>query len=214
MIEIALLFLLGKIIFSLYKSVSNNNAMLRGRIMNTSKDGLTYVDGRAKIRLMSNNHLAMYDTLPNGNQVLRDIKTNQIVKNFTQEQHKIEYQKCCEKAKKEGKTIVCTGFDFHKNDKIKGMRYRDLNTNKIYVIRDLTRWHIPFYVDLNGNIWKPVDENWQPYTLPGIEPIDMWEELRKWKAATEQVNISHNYYNEYYNDMSDIKYCGKDWSKR
>lgn len=211
MLEIAIIFLLGKFILYLYKSNKDNNAMLRGKIDSVSKDGLTYVDGNAKIRLMSNDHLAMFETLPNKSRVLRDIKTGKIVKNYTQEKYLKEYRNNYQKAIKEGKTIVCTGYDFHERDKIKGARYIDLNTNKLYVIRDLTQWHIPFYVDLNGNVWKPVDENYQPNLLPGSSPIDIWQEFNDWKKSREQVNLYHGYYNEYYNKRSDIKYCGKEF---
>lgn len=210
MLEIAIIFLLGKFILYVYKSNKDNNAMLRGRIDSVSKDGLTYVDGNAKIRLMSNNHYAMFETLPNGSRILRDIKTGKIIKNFTQEQHLQEYKQNYQKAIKEGKTIICTGFNFHQHDKIKGARYIDINTKKLYVIRDLTRWNIPFYMDLNGNIWKPVDENYQPILLPGAEPIDILKEFNNWKKSIDQLNLSHGYYNEYYHLKTDLLYCGKE----
>lgn len=210
MIEVALVFLIGKGIFELCKYIMRNNEDELAKLNNKSSNGLTYVDSTGRMRLVSNNHIVMFEKY-NGCDILRDIKTNHIVKNFTQDKKYEEYKKSKEKAIQEGKTIFCIDFGYHKDDKIRGMRYMDINTQEKFVIRVLGKWKIPFYMNMEGEIVKPVDPKWKP--LGWKEDIsgkfDIKKEYNNWLRIIKQSYVTDCYHNFEWSEWADLEYCGK-----
>jgi len=207
MIEIAIIFLIGKIILKLYKTNADNNAMIRGKIDSRSEDNLTYVDGNAKIRLLSNNHLCIYETLPNGCRVLRDIQTNDIIKNYTQEQNQKDYYNSYQKAIKSGNKIFCYDFNTHEKDKIKGMRYLNINTGEKYVIRNFNA--IPFYVNIEtGKILGVVDKT-KIHSQNVEKIIKSYSHLQRIEKQKSFQDVGKYFFNAYWHIADDCCYCGK-----
>lgn len=206
MFEVALLFMIAKGVFEFCKYVSKLNANDRAKQNNVSKDGLTYVDNQGRMRLMSNNHIVTFEHYK-GQYILRDLKTYDIVRNYTQEKKTAEYLNNKKKAEQEGKTVFCIDSDKHQHDKIKGKRYLDTETNQIYVIRAIGKWRIPFYMDLNGNMIKPVDPSWQPPKVMGIDDgikINIQDEFNKYLQLTKDENPIWKAHNELWNEWLDI----------
>ena len=213
MIEIFLLMLIGKGIFELCKYVKRTTNDDIAKLTNRSRDGLTYVDNNGRMRLLSNNHIVAFDKYQ-GDEVLRDLKTYEIVKNYTQEKREIERQVSQSKAIQESKTIYCIDFDEHRNDKIKGMRYQNLETGEIYVIRQIGRYRIPIYMTLDGKLVKLVDKNWRYHQMVSKDiDIDIKEEVRKHNEEYKDQPLWNKSLNHLWNSTLDLIYCGKEFRK-
>ena len=209
MIEVAIIFMLASGFVKLAGYIKRGYEDDQAKLTNVSKDKLTYVDSRGKMRLRSNNHIVAFETYK-GRYVLRDLKTYSIVRDYTLERECREKTKSKNRAIKAGKTVYCVDFDMHRQDKIKGMRYQDMETNEIYVIRSIGKWKIPFYMNLDGKFIKPVDKNWR---LPNHFGIDDGIKVDIKKELETQINLSPNEkrYNYLWNEWLDLQYCGKDY---
>lgn len=212
MLEVVLLMLIGKGIFELVKYVRTTTADDVAKLTNRSHDNLTYVDSNGRIRLISNNHIVAFEKYHN-DEILRDLKTYDIVRNYSQEQRNLEAQVSQTKALQEGKKIFCVDFNEHKNDKIKGMRYQNIETGEIYVIRQIGCYRIPIYMTLEGKLTKLVDKNWRYHQMINKDiPIDIKEEVRKHNEQYKNQPLWNKTLNHLWNETLDLTYCGKEFS--
>lgn len=213
MLEVALLFLIGKGVFELCKYVRRSYEDDVSKLMYISKDGLTYIDSRGRMRLTSNNHIVVHAT-QNGHHVLKDLKTFQIIRDYTQERKTIEYNRSKNKALAENKSIFCIDFDMHKTDKLKGMRYQDINTGEIYVIRQIGKYRIPFYMNMKGELVCIVDENWRYHQMVSKDiQIDIIQEIKKHYEYYKDKPLWNTTLNHLWSDVLDLQFCGKDFNK-
>lgn len=216
MFEVALIFLAGKGIFELYKYIKRSHEDDISKLLHSSKDNLTYIDSRGRMRLKSNNHIVVY-TIEHNHHVLKDLKTFEILKDYTYEKQQKEYEKSKAKAIAEGKRIFCIDFDTHTHDKINGMRYKNMDTGEIYVIRQIGGWRIPWYMNLKGKFIAPVDSNWKPPKIFGQDPgvkVNIWKEFEKYQNNEILTGPLWKAKNYLWSKWLDLEYCGKDWSEQ
>ena len=204
--EVALLLMILGGMFKFCQYVASINANDRAKLKRKSDDGLTYVDNNGRMRLMKNNHIVAF-AKENGHDILKDLKTFEVVRDYTQEKMSVEYHESKEKATKKGKKIFCIDFDQHLHDEVKGMRYQDMQTGEVYVIRGIGHRRIPFYMTLDGKKFIPVDKNWHEFGFDG----DLYEELNKFLKIEKESssNFSSSKFNYNYYNILDIQYCGK-----
>lgn len=144
----------------------------KSKAVNQGRD--YYIDHKGTLRLTENNHMA-YNDIVNGDRVMKDMKTNQIVRNYSEEQR----QQKNIKARTEGKTVVRItdreafskkGYPTTLDYPLKGgLLYRDIITGKImkeveialYIkpefIKPVQRYKI--YIDEDYNYVRPSDND-------------------------------------------------------
>lgn len=118
----------------------------------TDKWGV-YKDGNGLLRLKTNRHLARYEKDASGCFVLKDLKTEQIILNVTNEVAKENRSE----AIKKHRTVYMIMPNWNCNEakcinpKLKGSRYRDVKTGNPYVIRSGThnQRHYKFYMNMH-----------------------------------------------------------------
>lgn len=102
-------------------------------------DGTWYIDCNGFTRLVSNNRpvlVGFYNK--SGHEVITDLHTGAVYKNYTLEKIRSEYAKNVEDHKKYGGSTICLGISnnyVHAKNEVKGARYKDVETGDIYVIR-------------------------------------------------------------------------------
>ena len=205
---VALLFMLATLGLKFIKYIIGLNADDYAKVNRSLLNDKAYIDNNGKMRLKSNGHIVTH-TVENGHYVLKDLKTLEILRDYTLEKEVLESKQSLNKAIKNGQKIYCVDFNTHQSDKIKGMRYRNRDTNEIYVIRHTLKYNIPFYMDLNGKFIEPVDKNWNQTNLFGIGndiKIDIQKEIQRTKETALPNEKSFNYL---WNEMLDIQYCGR-----
>ena len=103
--------------------------------------------------MYANEYLNGYDKLPD--KVLKYVDNGEIIKNFSKEEREQLETYYYNEAKKTNKTVYRIGGKFDNysdvgSGKPKGYRYKDLNTNAIYVIRKFNG--IKFYMDIKTGL--------------------------------------------------------------
>lgn len=153
-------------------------------------DSHVYVDYMGKLRLLSNDHLAMIETdYRTFNTVIVDLKTGATVVDLTEE-------KILKAPLLEGQTVRLVNKNRHVNEKITGLRYSDLKTGKIYVARSFYvisrkfysgRNEIDFLMNMEGYLVRPVNKKYE-------ENEDVMKYIENFNNE-QSKNTKVNYYN-------------------
>ena len=88
-------------------------------------------------------HIVRYEKdLKTGDVYVKDCENGQRLRNLTQNAVEAHYQEERQKflEGKTARTYVQYGKDEHRNDKCKGVRYKDLKTGKLYVMRTIDKY--------------------------------------------------------------------------
>lgn len=135
-------------------------------------DADTYYDNKMRLHDQKTGHIVRYEKdLKTGDVYVKDCINGQRLRNLTQNAVESHYQ---EERKKflEGKTArtyVQYGKDTHRNDKCRGVRYKDLKTGRLYVVREISSYddilkkqiypiNVTFLMDIEtGEFVRPVD---------------------------------------------------------
>lgn len=114
-------------------------------------------------RLVSNGHPSGSYMLENGDHVLIDKKTGQVVRNYSADRRSYYQQKNIQKAKEAGNSVYLYDEDRHRDmdfvydgknnshllHQLYGCRYKDFNTGRLYVVRSVygPNGYVYFYMD-------------------------------------------------------------------
>lgn len=196
----------AKIVDEVDKSIKD----AQGRSQSTN--GITYNDGRGNMRSIETGHTVSYndnvwhdgsEKEGRHHQIIDD-KTKVVVRDLTLE--KLEKEN--NKRRLNGCTTIIVSFDNHKNDKIQGIRYKDITTGEIYVRRNysklssfmnkdniklklpLIKSYGEYYMDMNGKLIRKTDEciqNMQNGIEYNDEIFDIVNENKKgnWEYSNE-----------------------------
>lgn len=200
------------------KAIKSKNENEKRRIDSIVKGNETYIGDDGCQRLNSNNQKVMqtyvYKTTPYGeyrDYVLKQVGSNNIIKNYSEEKRNKEELQNYYNATLEGKTVYRLGTlrDNYYKSAINGYRYKDINTGTVYVIRTLNG--VKFYMDIGtGEFIRETDGELIRSKNPNAHHHDKdeYEKLRQ-KFNEEQVR----YFKEYGRINSRNTYCrgGKDW---
>lgn len=178
-----------------------------------------YLDDVGCERLLSDNTRVIstklwYDCADGkeGDYVLKRIKDNVVIRNYTKEKRDVAESTSFSKAKAEGKTVYKLGtwLDNHCKSKIRGYRYKDFNTGDIYVIRVFNG--VKSYMNIqSGQIERETDGELIRNKTPKAHHhnIDEYELLR------QKINKEQQMYFSKYGRINDRNgYCscdGSDW---
>lgn len=125
------------------------------RVNNVSPDGVTYTDAKGRTRIVENNEIAVYGTVKGGDFCIIDGK-GRIYKNFTQEKKDKIRDRYYKKAIENNLSTYCLGDDEHRFEDKKGKRFKDMKTERIYLIRRIN--FKCYYVDFEtGEIVRKTD---------------------------------------------------------
>jgi len=136
------------------KSINDSNAREKakneGKEIYVGEDGIgrCVKDGRPVIHCYE--YLNGYNEKPD--RVLKYAGTNEIIRNFSEENRKQTQEQSYKIAKEKGYTVYRIGekFDDHFHDKCRGFRYKDIQTGKIYVIREVCG--CKYYMDVKTGL--------------------------------------------------------------
>lgn len=106
-------------------------------------DAGTYYDNKMNLHDQKTGHIVRYEKdLKTGDVYVKDCETGKRLRNLTQNAVEAHYQEERQKflEGKTARTYVKYGDDEHRNDKCKGVRYKDLRTGKLYVMRTIDRY--------------------------------------------------------------------------
>lgn len=132
----------------------------------------TYFDNKMRLRDQRTDRIVVYEKdIKTGDVWVKDALSCERLRNITQNEVERHYE---EERKKffEGKTArsyVRYGKDNHRNDKCRGVRYKDLKTGRLYVIREIQSYDtllkkqiypigVTFLMDVEtGEFVRPID---------------------------------------------------------
>jgi hypothetical protein len=151
-------FTLGtKAVMSIKENIENENY----RQDAIQKNEYTYIDSKGNACstkngrkvMYANEYLHGYNNLPD--KVLKYVDTDEIIRNFSQEDRNKTETYYYNEAKKLNRTAYRIGGKYDKycnvgDGKPKGYRYKDMSTNAIYVIRQFN--NMRFYMDINTGL--------------------------------------------------------------
>lgn len=140
--------------------ISRDNRDAESKMRAIQNNNISYYGTRGH-RLVSNDR-PVYRKRVNGQDVLTDLYTGQVYKNFTKEMR----DEAKDEARRQGKTVIIAGntdrySDYEKSQfwckkcHIKAY-YRDINTDRLLIPVSVNS--VQFYMDLNtGHILRPID---------------------------------------------------------
>lgn len=106
-------------------------------------DAGTYYDNKMNLHDQKTGHIVRYEKdLKTGDVYVKDCETGKRLRNLTQNAVEAHYQEERQKflEGKTARTYVQYGKNEHRNDKCIGVRYKDLKTGKLYVMRTIDRY--------------------------------------------------------------------------
>lgn len=135
-------------------------------------DAGTYYDNKMRLHDQKTGHIVRYEKdLKTGDVYVKDCENGQRLRNLTQNAVEAHYQEERQKflEGKTARTYVQYGKDEHRNDKCRGVRYKDLKTGKLYVVREIESYSsfykkqvypigVTFLMDvITGEFVRPID---------------------------------------------------------
>ena len=184
------------------KSIKAANINKKRRNESITSNKQTYIDSDGCERLTYNNQKVLqtyiYTKTPYceyKDYVLKQVDSNNIIKNYSAEKRNQEENERYNDAIKNGKTVYRLGTlrDNYYHSRINGYRYKDINTNAIYVIRSLNG--VKFYMDIDtGQFIRETDGEVIRNKTEGAYHHDEKEyEILRQKINTQQKKYLEQY---------------------
>ncbi len=178
-----------------YQKQEIHNSFARGSALDGNKD--TYLDARGFLRLASNNRPVRRYTTMLGHDVIEDLKTGQIYKDYTYEEQKKQLDEENEMAKKLGRSsyVFCKKRDYpyykeHPWHMSTYMDFVDVKTGEHMKVIEYNRHY--FYVSIEtGKIIRPTDYE--------ISQCRFWQ----WHIPMTMEILNHDFSYKYSSELGE-----------
>lgn len=172
------LFGLGVLTYGSIKDSDSDNKSRSKALQEGKRD---YIDHQGHIRDVHSNHKILYWTDNNHNTTRYDLDNHTEI-NITMEND-------AKKAKENGYSTVRLGLDDHYKDPCQGVRFKDINTGDIYVIRT---WNgIYFYMNILTSKFVRFTDSY----VKGETDEKLEQARKKVESAMEFYFYDDRYYN-------------------
>lgn len=200
------------------KNIESTNENKRRRIHSINNGKQTYIDDAGCERLVDNDLKVMKTYVYTKDayveykdDVLKQVGTNNIIRNYSAEKRNIEESNRKSKAILDGKTTYRLGTvrDNYNQSEIRGYRYKDIITGSTYVIRSLNG--VNFYMDISsGQFIRETDGEIERNKNKDAHHHD----IEAYESLRQRINKEQALYLEKYGkiDSKNMHYRGgKDW---
>lgn len=169
-------------------------------------DGLTYIDSKARLRLLSNNRIVHYAVDENGDRILIDCLNQRVYRNFTAEEREQRYEKNMELFKSRNNSVYFLDErdNHNRGFECRGVRFYDAETKREYVVRHIEGKY--YFMDSHTNEiirktdYQAYDEQINPGKYRYLETIDFtkynkinnnWNKNMFWSSLCDITEIRY-----------------------
>lgn len=181
---VCIIVVVGARVINFVKYVYENEKCLK----ESSPDEPIYIDARGKPRFKKTNEICSIVRNDKGERIIRSSTTLEELYNITKEKNKKKLAEIKERSIREGRKAYCVDLSENKDQIVKGRRYKDFKTGRIYIVRKIDSK--VFYIDLETlEIVDYVMEKYSEFKNLDKEEFD----LRFYKKFLAEGNMRYIY---------------------